>query len=161
MILSDISLKQLLPSLIHEPDESLVNPASIDIRIGKQLLSERPGNTWVPYDLKSKPYTLSPGELVLIETYEHVTVPNGYIVQLFLKSSMARKGFNHALAFFVDSGWSGILTMEVTNDLRYGSLDLYYGMRFAQMVIQQLDRPAEQAYQGKYQHATGVEASKP
>jgi dCTP deaminase len=161
MILADGSLKALLSTFIREPDESMVNPASIDIRIGKRLLQENPGNIWVSHALEDQPYTLTPGELILVETYEHITVPNGYTMQLFLKSSMARQGFNHALAFWVDPGWSGVLTMEVSNDLRYGHLSVYYGMRFAQMVIQKLDHPAERPYQGKYQHATGVEASKP
>lgn len=168
MILCDASLRALLPRLIKEPDYTLINPASIDIRIGENLLFETPYNNthtgvsfaeW--YLDRDHPFILHPGAFVLVETYEDISVPNGYAVELKLKSSMARKGFNHSLAFWVDPGWSGILTMEVHNVTQYQQLRLEYGMRFAQIIVHRLDQDAHEPYHGRYQHAGGVEAGKP
>lgn len=170
MILCDASLRTLLPKLIKEPDYSLINPASVDIRIGKSMLLEyRTGSelngmeaAWrsAPLD-EITSYCLMPREFVLVETYEHIMVPNGYAVELKLKSSMARQGFNHSLAFWIDPGWDGILTMEITNVTRYHTLKLIYGMRFAQIIVHRLDQDAHEPYNGRYQHAGGVQNARP
>lgn len=167
MILSDHSLRNLLPQLIKEPDYDLINPASVDIRIGQRLLFETPyiftdtGQSFQGWALnEDHPFTLHPGAFVLVETYEHITIPNGYACELKLKSSMARKGFNHSLAFWVDPGWTGILTMEISNVTQYQQLLLEYKMRFAQIIIHRLDQDAT-PYSGRYQNAGGVEAGKP
>lgn len=87
-------------------------------------------------------------------------VPRDLAVELKLKSSRAREGFDHSLAFWFDPGWDGVGTLEVHNMNRYTSLELSYGLRFAQLVIHKLDRPVIQGYNGRYQHATSVEAAK-
>jgi dCTP deaminase len=82
-------------------------------------------------------------------------------VDLRLKSSTARMGWNHSLAFWVDPGWSGVLTMEVQN-ISKGPLRLTYGQRFAQIIVHELSSlTGEHSYQGRYQGATTVEAAKP
>jgi dCTP deaminase len=160
MILSDRSLKALLPTLIQEPDYAMVNPASVDIRIGRRAILESTKGINKGYNLEAFPLVLFPGEFVLVETLEHITIPNGYAVHLFLKSSIARQGYNHSLAFWVDPGWSGVLTMEVQNITKHQVLKLQYGMRFAQIVVEKLDHEAEYPYEGRYQGAQGVETSK-
>lgn len=161
MILCDASLRALLPKLIRAPNYGLINPASIDIRIGTKLLVEEAHERWLPIDLLNcGQYILRPNQFVLVETFEYITVPNGYAVELKLKSSMARRGFNHSLAFWVDPGWSGILTMEVQNVTEYQHLKLECGMRFAQIIVHRLDQDAHNPYSGRYQHAGGVEAGK-
>lgn len=158
-VLSDKSLNEIYTQLFprtQDHDRSLINPASIDIRIGETLQFEDESI----YDLKrNSPYILSPHEFVLVAVYEHIYVPPQYAVELKLKSSRAREGFNHSLAFWVDPGWDGILTMEVMNVNNYSDLKLDYGMKFAQIIVHKLDQPAT-PYTGRYQHATSVEVSK-
>lgn len=156
-ILSDTTLRQRIHELITEPDLELVNPASIDIRIGRHLKYEH-DSTW---DLvEDGPYLLQPKEFVLVGTYEHLLVPKDLVVELKLKSSRAREGFDHSMAFHFDPGWSGIGTMEIHNMNRLATLTLTYGMRFAQCIYHKLDVPCIATYQGRYQNATSVEAAK-
>lgn len=188
MILADRSLYNLLSLLIprdHERDVQLINPASIDIRIGRKMLIEtqptheqlqqweaegdlprrpRPSRM-VDVDLTvfnaDKPFYFAPRSFALVEVYEWIEVPNGYAVELKLKSSRAREGWNHSLAFWVDPGWRGYLTMEIHNITKWTSLGLYTGLRFAQIIVHQLDDVAVHPYTGKYNNAGGVEPAKP
>lgn len=172
MILSDGSLLKLLPTLIPNVDErdvTLINPASIDVRIGRKMLMEtksgdqRPPFREIHLDVMANekdPWMISPKSFALVDLYESIYVPNGYAVELKLKSSRAREGYNHSLAFWVDPGWNGYLTMEIQNVRQYSSLPLWTGMRFAQIIVHQLDQPALKPYHGRYQDAQGVEPSK-
>jgi dCTP deaminase len=169
LILSDQALHELLPHLIRNPKYEFINPASVDIRVGSQLVEEVApyGSTeakWkisdLTYTKETTPYKLEPGRFVLAATYEYIMVPNGYAVELRLKSSRAREGYNHSLAFWVDPGWQGILTMEIQNITRWHTLPLWYGMRFAQLIVHKLDSPAVFPYDGKYQDAQGPEGAK-
>lgn len=156
-VLSDFTLHERLHELIKQPDHALVNPASVDIRIGQYLKYE----TETIWNLLVQgPYTLQPKEFVLVSTYEHLLVPLDLAVELKLKSSRAREGFDHSLAFWFDPGWDGIGTLEVHNMNRFQALELSYGLRFAQIIVHKLDRPVVSAYDGRYQHATSVEAAK-
>lgn len=159
-ILCDSHLKELMHAgLIVDPDWSLVNPASIDIRVGKQVMRETAFGSF-SFDKAEDPIVVHPGEFVLISTFESFKVPNGYAMDLRLKSSTARKGWNHSLAFWVDPGWEGVLTMEIQNTLRYNPLTLTPGERFAQVIVHRLSGPSEQPYKGRYQGAATVEGSK-
>lgn len=171
-ILSDTTLNSMLYQFVQQPDFSLVNPASIDIRIGKTIILENDFTSPLSKDAMTDPinlehnysskypYWLAPGEFALVSTYETIMVPNGYAIELKLKSSTARKGFNHSLAFWVDPGWNGILTMEIQNVLKRHHVPLWYGMRFAQLIVHTLDKQATYPYQGRYQNASQVEAAK-
>lgn len=190
MILCDASLLSLLTTLIpndHERDGALINPASIDVRIGRTMLIEvqptmEQRDEWEAANLNKQPdqwsprpsgkfvqkiltttnaYYLKPGQFALVELYESIYVPNGYAVELKLKSSRAREGYNHSLAFWVDPGWNGYLTMEIHNITQYQHLPLTCQLRFAQIIVHQLDHPAFRPYNGRYQNARGVESSKP
>ena len=167
MILSDGSLLKLLPTLIPNADERdsrLVNPASIDVRIGRSMLAEHYEGGFQRIDLAHRrsydPYMMQPGDFALVDLYESIYVPNGYAVELKLKSSRAREGYNHSLAFWVDPGWNGYLTMEIQNVRRHSTLPLRTGLPFAQIIVHQLDQPALKPYHGRYQDAMGVEPSK-
>lgn len=156
-VLSDTTLHKRIHELILEPDITLVNPASIDIRIGQYLKYEHE-STW---DLiEQGPYLLQPKEFVLVSTLEHLLVPADLVMELKLKSTTARSGFDHSLAFHFDPGWSGIGTMEIHNMNRLQSLTLEYGKRFAQIIYHTLDVPCTTLYNGRYQNATSVEAAK-
>ena len=162
MILCDSSLRALLPQLVKEPDYSLVNPASVDLRVGDELLLETGSEIWrhIPLSNSTGSFSLKCGEFALLRTEEHLMVPNGYAVEIRLKSTAARKGYTQALAAWFDPGWSGVGTLEITNGTKYHWLPLYRGMRIAQFVVHVMDGPAERVYQGKYNHATTVEAAK-
>lgn len=159
-ILCDKDLMGLLGmGLIANPDHELVNPASIDIRIGNKALLEVGHGQWQEVDLTAGRMVM-PGDFLLVETLETFNVPNGYAMDLRLKSSTARRGWDHSLAFWVDPGWQGVLTMEVRNVLRYNGLMLCTGERFAQAIVHKLTGPSLRPYQGRYHGATGVERAK-
>lgn len=164
MILSDGTLREMLPRLIRDPDYELVNPASVDIRVGRELLLETARGHFTKFDLtrysQSDPLWLWAGDFALVATYEHLLVPNGYAVELKLKSSRAREGWEHSLAFWFDPGWDGIGTMEIRNGTRYTQLPIWCGLKFGQIIVHQLDRPAEKPYSGRYNRAAGAEQSK-
>lgn len=162
MRLCDIDLLAMLDLLIpnkEEQDPSHINPASIDIRIGRSLIIETEGG-FQESPFPAEGIWLQPKEFILCSTWERIAVPNGYAMDLRLKSSAARRGFNHSLAFWVDPGWDGYLTMEIENVLRYNSLFLRPGMRFAQIIVETLTRAARHPYKGRYQGASGVEGAK-
>ena len=166
MVLSDRELNSIFYDLFpsgSESDKKLINPASIDIRIGRTLKLET-FTGWADSDLsltsQQNAFILHPGDFVLVSTYERLRVPNGYAIELKLKSSRAREGYNHSLAFWFDPGWDGVGTMEIKNNLKHHMLPLWLGMPFAQIIIHRLTSDAIKPYQGRYQHAVGVELSK-
>ena len=75
-------------------------------------------------------YDLAPGQFCLAATAETFYLPDNIAAEFKLKSSLARAGLNHALAGFADPGWTGsVLTLELTNTLRWHSLRLRPGMK--------------------------------
>ena len=156
VILSSRDIQYRLSSLVLPADDKLINPASLDIRLGAQLIQE--DGTLV--SILRTPYMLEPGEFVLVETYEIITVPMDLAVELRLKSSIARQGYNHSLAFWFDPGWSGRGTMEIQNINRQKELPLYEGMKFAQLIFHKLNSVPLEPYGGKYQWTQGVQAAR-
>lgn len=157
-ILCDYDLHEKLENLVYPADHDLVNPASIDIRVGKNAMVQY-GTEWHATNIEHGGLDVPPYELVLVETFEIVSIPTNLAVDLRLKSSMARLGWNHSLAFWIDPGWNGILTMEIINQSK-GQLHLSYGQRFAQMIVHSLTGQVIKPYDGRYQNATSVEADK-
>jgi len=156
-ILCDRDLLELMrDGLISPFDPEMINPASIDIRVGRTAIVEGNDGLNVPLTLGEYGLLVAPGETVLISTMETFDIPNGYAMDLRLKSSIARRGWNHALAFWVDPGWRGVLTMEVTNKLRYNHLILTPGERFAQVIVHELSAPSARPYAGKYKDSNAV-----
>ena len=156
MILSSRGITERLSELVYPAEPERINPASLDIRVGAWVIDECGAR--IP--IFNKPYTLLPGEFVLVETYERIKVPEDLAVELKLKSSIAREGYNHSLAFWFDPGWDGIGTMEVSNLNRARSLQLEYGMPFAQLIFHKLSSVPLELYSGKYQGANTVEDAK-
>ncbi|RJO61035.1 MAG: hypothetical protein C4542_07435 [Dehalococcoidia bacterium] len=170
MPLSDRELDDLFPVLFPKaPDEDrkLVNPASVDIRIGTDAWVEKPGRVpgWEPHSLagysEEKPFLVDPGAFLLTSTWEWLHVPNGYALELKMKSSRAREGWNHTVAFWFDPGWDGIGTMEIKNETRYHQLPLWPGLRFAQVVVHRLSSLARNPYNGRYQGAATAQLARP
>src|SRR3972149_4345045 len=162
MILCDRTLLHRLSQFIQEPDYSLVNPASVDIRVGDTVLVEAGDRQFMTRYLtedRDQAFVLTPGMFVLVSMMEHLIVPNGYAIEVRLKSSRAREGYEHTLACWFDPGWSGVGTMEIRNCTQFSHLPLYKGLRIAQIVVHKLDGESLHPYQGQYNHANTVQLS--
>ena len=144
MVLGDLSLWKLLNDLVRdpEPDPDLVNPASIDVRVGPEMLVEVGPQKFRPVSLTAGPVELEPGGFALVSTLEWLTVPNGYAVELRLKTGDVGSGFGQSTPVWLDPGWRGVGTMELRNATRHTPLRLECGMRLAELVVHQLDQPA-------------------
>jgi len=170
MILADFQIRALCESsgMVSPFDPALVNPASLDLRLGSNILiesSEGPG--LVPYSLDSHtaddPYRLVPGQFVLAETQETFNLPNHLAGQFALKSSRAREGLQHLLAGYCDPGWHGSrLTLELKNVRQLHWVGLWPGLKIGQMKFLTMDaRPlASYAVTGRYNGDQHVTASR-
>ena len=149
-------------------DPELVNPASLDVRLGDALLIESAvDDVMVPYPLaghtQENPYLLVPGQFVLAETVEMFNIPDDLAVEFKLKSSRAREGIDHAKAGFGDPGWHGsVLTMELKNNRQLHPVPLWPGMKIGQMVFHQMAATPQRSYAltGRYNGDTTVQGSR-
>ena len=181
MVLSDKSIRDEIASGrigIDPFDPSDVQPASVDLHLDDKVLVFR--NSTAPYiDLKKavpdlnemvrikddEPFILHPGEFVLGSTLERVTLGDSIVARLEGKSSLGRIGLLiHSTAGFVDPGWDGHLTLELSNVSRL-PLTLYKGMPIGQISFQYLSTPAENPYgstalRSRYQGQTTPTASR-
>jgi dCTP deaminase len=181
VILSDRTLRELIESgrIVLEPfDPELVQPASVDVRLGNEFRVMRNSRlTHIdPFEPQQKlmdtvtvpngePFVLHPGEFALGHTAEIIGCPDDIVGIVNGKSSLGRLGIQvHATAGFIDPGFRGTVVLELSNVANLPIL-LRPGMKIAQMVFQRLDRPAERPYghpdlKSKYQGQQGAVASK-
>jgi deoxycytidine triphosphate deaminase len=157
MVLGDLSLWKLLNDLVRDPDPEMVNAASIDVRVGREMLLEVGPGQFKAVDLSRGPVELQPGDFALVPTLEWLTVPNGYAVELKLKSSGDGQGFDHSMGAWLDPGWCGAATMELRNAMRHTPLSLECGTRIAQLVVHQLDQPAVGHHRDRHEGASPAE----
>ncbi len=181
MVLSDRSIKEELARgriVIRPLGEGCIQPASVDVHLDRRLLVFR--NSRRPYidvredvsDLTDmveiegdRPFILHPGEFVLASTLEHIEVPEDLVARLEGKSSLGRIGLLiHSTAGYVDPGWKGHLTLELSNVASL-PVTLYYGMKIGQISFLRLTTPAENLYGSpalgsKYQGQTEPTASR-
>jgi dCTP deaminase len=150
-------------------DESMIQPSSIDVRVDRKFRVFH--NARYPYidvrqpmeDLTElveaegdRPFILHPGEFVLGQTLERVTLPDDLVARLEGKSSLGRLGLLiHSTAGFVDSGFSGNLTLELSNVANL-PITIYHGMPIGQISFMRMDGPVESPYgsrrtESKYQ----------
>jgi dCTP deaminase len=149
-------------------DPALINPASLDVRLGGTLLIESAqGPEMVPYPLhhhsEAEPYWLQPGQFVLAQTVETFHLPPTVAAQFMLKSSRAREGLEHLMAGYCDPGWSGsVLTLELHNSRQLHPVPLWPGMKIGQMVFHRMDATPLRSYAltGRYNGDATVMASK-
>ena len=93
-----------------------------------------------------QPFVIHPGEFALGRTEEYVEIPDDVVARIEGKSSLGRLGLIvHATAGFVDPGFKGTLTLEITNLTRV-PIKLYVGIAIAQLSFMALDAPAERPY---------------
>ena len=95
---------------------------------------------------------LNPGDAILVCTIEYIRMPNDCAGTVYLKSSLARQGLDHALAGFVDPKFEGQLTLELH---AHCPIVLTHGQRIIQLVLNRLEYKPEVTYNGKYQGQTG------
>jgi dCTP deaminase len=136
-----------------------VQPASVDLRLGDSFrvftnhrvsaidLQDVPDNLTeeviVPEDGE---FVIHPGEFCLGRTLEWVELPDDIVARIEGKSSLGRLGLIvHATAGFVDPGWQGTLTLEITNLTRV-PIVLWPGKPIAQLSFMTLDAPAQRPY---------------
>jgi dCTP deaminase len=162
MVLSDKSIREEIDKgriVISPLDSSDIQPASVDLHLDRKVLVFT--NSRQPYiDVKESlenltelveiqngnPFILHPGEFVLGSTVEHIELPEDLVARLEGKSSLGRIGLViHSTAGFVDPGWKGHLTLELSNLARL-PITLYYGMKIGQISFLQLTTPAERLY---------------
>src|SRR6266540_506850 len=109
------------------------------------------------------PFILHPGEFALAVTVERVEIPDDLVGRLDGKSSLGRLGLIvHSTAGFVDPGFKGRLTLELTNIINL-PVALYYNMPVSQISFVELSTPSEKPYGSfgsKYQGQSGPEASR-
>ena len=175
MVLSDRTIREHLASgrLVIDPyDPSLVQPSSVDIRVSSQFRVFH--NNRQPYidvrrpleDLTDvvvmsgdEPFILHPGEFVLGSTLERVAIPDDLVARLEGKSSLGRLGLLiHSTAGYIDPGWDGQITLELSNVARL-PITIYPGMPIGQISFLTLTTPVDQPYRGKYQGQSGPTAS--
>lgn len=162
MVLSDHSIKEELAKgrIVIEPlDESCIQPASVDVHLDRKFLVFR--NSRRPYidvrqnadDLTEEveadadtPFILHPGEFVLGSTLESLALPEDIVARLEGKSSLGRLGLLiHSTAGYVDPGWRGHLTLELSNVANL-PITLYYGMKIGQISFHRLSTAADNLY---------------
>ena len=162
MVLSDRTIRRLLGEgrIGIEPyEEELLQPSSVDVRVDRLFRVFR--NSRYPFiDVKQEmeeltelvevepdeAFILHPGEFVLGSTLERITLPDDLVARLEGKSSLGRLGLLiHSTAGFIDPGWDGHVTLELSNVANL-PITIYYGMKIGQVSFVQLSEPAEHPY---------------
>ena len=173
-VLSDRTIKEELASgrLGIEPlDENAIQPASVDLRLDRSFrvfrATSRPFvDVRQPVDdltelvsiESEQPFIIQPGAFCLASTIERITLPDDIVARVDGKSSLGRLGLLvHATAGYVDPGWTGKLTLELSNQSQM-PIGLYYGMRIAQISFLRLTTPVDRPY-GSPQRAPSTRAS--
>lgn len=168
VILSDVSIRKALAEgrIVIDPlHDSAIQPSSVDLRIDRYFRVFRNHTTSYIDPKKNQedltelvtvegdePFILHPGEFVLASTLERVAVSDDLVGRLEGKSSLGRLGLLiHTTAGFVDSGFDGYLTLELSNVANL-PMALYPEMKIGQISFLQMTTPAEVPYGG---HITG------
>ena len=162
MLLSDRDIRSEIQSgrVAVEPfDEAMIQPSSVDVRLDKFFrVFENHKYSVIDPSIEQAELTreviaegeeafiLHPGEFVLASTYEVITLPDDIAGRLEGKSSLGRLGLlTHSTAGFIDPGFSGHITIELSNVANL-PVKLYPGMKIGQLCLIKLSSPAEHPY---------------
>jgi dCTP deaminase len=165
VLLSDQDLRKEVESgrLLLDPfDVEMVQPSSIDVRLDRFFrvfnntrythidpAQQQDDLTSLVEAPENEPFVLHPGEFVLGSTYEMVTLPDDLAGRLEGKSSLGRLGLlTHSTAGFIDPGFSGHITLELSNVANL-PITLHPGMKIGQLCLFKLSSPAEHPYGSK------------
>jgi dCTP deaminase len=162
MVLSDRTIRSEIEAgrIVFDPyDASMVQPSSVDVRVDRRFRVFH--NARYPFidvrqpmdDLtelvevsEDEPFILHPGEFVLGQTLEWVQLPSDLVARLEGKSSLGRLGLLiHSTAGFVDAGFEGNLTLELSNVANL-PITIYHGMPIGQISFMRMDGPVEAPY---------------
>ena len=162
MILSDRSIREEieLGRIEIDPfDDRCVQPSSVDLHVDRTFRTFH--NARYPFiDVKEpqeeltelveiaddQPFILHPGEFVLGSTLERIALPDDLVARLEGKSSLGRLGLLiHSTAGFIDPGWDGHVTLELSNVANL-PITIYRGMKIGQISFMQLSEPADKPY---------------
>jgi dCTP deaminase len=181
VVLSDVTIARALAEGridIDPYDESLLQPSSVDVRVDRFFRVFH--NNRYPYiDVKvpqeeltelvevdgDQPFVLHPGEFVLGSTLERVRLPDDLVARLEGKSSLGRLGLLiHSTAGFIDPGWDGHVTLELSNVANL-PITIYPAMKIGQISFMQMTEPALMPYGSseigsKYKGQKGPTASR-
>ena len=162
MLLSDRDIRAELDSgrVGLEPyDPAMIQPSSVDVRLDRFFrlfdnhkypfidpAEDQPELTRLVETSPDSPFILHPGEFVLGSTYETVTLPDDLAARLEGKSSLGRLGLlTHSTAGFVDPGFSGHVTLELSNVATL-PIKLWPGMKIGQLCFIRTSSPVENPY---------------
>ncbi len=181
MLLSDRDIRSQIQDgrVKVEPfDEAMIQPSSVDVRLDRFFRVfenhkysvidpsiEQPDLTREVVVEPHEDFILHPGEFVLASTYEVITLPDDIAGRLEGKSSLGRLGLlTHSTAGFIDPGFSGHITLELSNVANL-PVRLHPGMKIGQLCLIKLSSPAEHPYGSalygsRYQGQRGPTASK-
>jgi dCTP deaminase len=140
-------------------DPAMIQPSSIDVRLDRFFRvfenhryphidpsQEQPDLTRLVEPEGDDAFILHPGEFVLASTYEVITLPDDVASRLEGKSSLGRLGLlTHSTAGFIDPGFSGHVTLELSNVATL-PIKLYPGMKIGQLCLFRLSSPSEHPY---------------
>jgi dCTP deaminase len=159
-------------------DLEMVQPSSVDVRLDRFFrvfenhryphidpAQEQPDLTRAVETPGGEPFILHPGEFVLASTFEIVSLPDDIAARLEGKSSLGRLGLlTHSTAGFIDPGFSGHVTLELSNVATL-PITLWPGMKIGQLCFFRLSSPAEhpygsQRYGSRYQGQRGPTPSR-
>ena len=181
MLLSDRDIRAEIAAnrVGVEPfEEVMIQPSSVDVRLDKFFRvfenhkysvidpsTEQAELTREVIAEGDEPFILHPGEFVLASTYEVITLPDDIAGRLEGKSSLGRLGLlTHSTAGFIDPGFSGHITLELSNVANL-PVKLFPGMKIGQLCLIRLSSPAEhpygsEKYGSRYQGQRGPTASR-
>ena len=162
MVLSDRSIREALASgrLVVEPtSDDCIQPSSVDVHVDRYFRVFR-NHTQRVIDVREaqedltelidvgedEPMILHPGEFMLGSTTERIGLPDDLVGRLDGKSSLGRLGLViHSTAGFIDAGWDGHITLELSNVANL-PITLYPGMKIGQISFFQMTTAAERPY---------------
>lgn len=153
-------------------DETLINPSSLDVRLGKKFSQVQPRyiniqptqpGTFITEEVGEDRFILQPGDMVLSTLAEHIGLPSDISATLKGKSSLARLGIdNSSYGAWIDPGWEGDLVIEVANHGKH-PIVLDSGMKIGQLIFYK-HVPAQVPYNlklnSRYMNQSGVQGSK-
>ena len=162
MILSDRTIREQLAAgriAIDPLDDSCIQPSSVDLRLDR-LFRVFLNHTMSVIDVRKDlsdltqeveiadgdAFILHPGEFVLGSTSEQISLPDDIVARIEGKSSLGRLGLLiHSTAGFIDAGFSGHITLELSNVANL-PITLYPGMKIGQVSFLQMTTPADVPY---------------
>lgn len=159
MIFGDCAIRSaIVHGFIDGVDESMINPASLNIRLGHTFLVPRSDQTiMLGYEVRytrhkiEEPggwFTIKPGQFVLGTTLERLNLPDRISAFVQGRSSIGRIGLTIQNAGFVDPGFKGHITLELINDAPF-PIYLLPGYPVGQLVFLETSE-VEHPYSGKY-----------